>query len=66
MYQECNWQKKYFHIGEPRYLRDKLSDFMTVIGADTRYRPPIMQTYVIWTQTHEENGPTSGLMDGAC
>ena len=39
---------------------------MTVIGADTRYRPPIMQTYVIWTQTHEENGPTSGLMDGAC
>ena len=39
---------------------------MTVIGADTRYRPPIMQTYGIWMQKQEENGPPSGLMDGAC
>ena len=39
---------------------------MTVIGADTRYRPPIGQTNGIWTQTHEKKGPTSGLMDGAC
>ena len=57
-----------FEYKRTRYLRDKLNDFMTVIvqTLDTAYRPPIMQTFGIWMQKHDENGPPSGLMDGAC